>query len=943
MAKIKILIVEDNPIVAEDLKRKLINLNYEVTATTYSGNEALESVKEKLPDIVLMDIRLGDGMNGIDVATILKKDHNLSVIYVTAHSDDDTIFRAKQTQPYGYIVKPFDDNELKSTVEIAVYKQQADRQIIESKQWFQTTLNSIGDGVIATDEKGNITFMNPIAVQLTGWNENEAVGKPIEEVFNIINEETRKKVENPVNKVLKEDKVIGLANHTLLISRDGSEIPIKDSGAPIKLSNSENLGVVLVFQDDSKNKKAQERLKKSHEIIKQKSIILAASNKLFGKTINCKSSIEVAQVCLTIAEEVTKSQFGSIAEVNKNNRFDTLALSNPGWDQCKIAELDPSSIQDMEMRGLWVAALKSKHGLIFNAPSNSPLSVGVPEGHPPLTSFLGVPFKHKNFNGMIGIANRNGGYTEKDREIIEALVLAFGEVINTKRAEEAMKRSEFKYRSMMESMSDPVYICSPDFTITYMNPAMIKRTGKDATGGTCFNYLHKTDKQCDWCVFDRVASGETIETTIVSPMDNRHYRVNNMPIMNEDGTVSKMTIMRDITEYIEAVKQKEKSASQLLQAQKMESIGNLAGGIAHDFNNILTLIIGFSQLAIGEVKKGSTIEDDLQEIHEAGIRAKNLVKQILTFARRSEDEIMPVRPSIIVKEVLKFIRSSIPTTIEIKHNINSNTFIMGNATQMHQIFMNLCTNAAHSMEDNGGVLEINLSDISLDDSDIEKKIHLRPGDYIKIEVSDTGIGIPPDVMDSVFEPYFTTKKPGEGTGMGLAVVQGIVESYEGIITVDSKQNEGTTVTILLPKAEKNPYEKAEKAEEIPTGTERILFVDDEITIIKLGKRMIEQLGYSVITENSSIEALSIFKANPLDFDLVVSDMTMPDMTGDELAIEMLKIRPEIPIIMCTGYSKKISEKEAKKIGIKAFGFKPFVKLDLAKTIREVLDKANSST
>ena len=269
MEKTKILIVEDNPIVAEDLKIKLIDLGYDITATAYSGEQALESVESQRPDIALMDIRLGKGMNGIDTASKLKDKYKVSVIYLTAHADDDTVFRAKFTEPYGYIVKPFDDIELKSVIEIAVYKQQSDRKLRESEQWFQTTLNSIGDAVIATDMDGSITFMNPVAEILTGWSQSDASGKPLNMVFNIINEKTRKPCENPVLKVIKTGQIVGLANHTLLISKDGRERPIKDSGAPILLEGGNKLGVVLVFQDDSKSRESERKLKDSEERFKK--------------------------------------------------------------------------------------------------------------------------------------------------------------------------------------------------------------------------------------------------------------------------------------------------------------------------------------------------------------------------------------------------------------------------------------------------------------------------------------------------------------------------------------------------------------------------------------------------------------------------------------------------------------------------------------------------
>ena len=501
-----------------------------------------------------------------------------------------------------------------------------------------------------------------------------------------------------------------------------------------------------------------------------------------------------------------------------------------------------------------------------------------------------------------------------------------------------LRKSERKYRSMMESITDQLYICSQDCTIEYMNPAMIRRVGRDATGETCYRTLHGLDDRCDFCVFDQVAQGKTIETTVKSPLDERTYRITNMPVHHQDGTISKMSIYRDITQYLTAVADKDKAQAQLLQAQKMESIGTLAGGIAHDFNNILTAIIGFADLALDEVGKGSVLSDHLQEIHIAGLRARDLVKQILTIARQSGEEIKPVRVDGILEEVIKFIRSSIPTSIEIRSNIRPTTPIRGNPTQIHQIFMNLFTNAAHAMERDGGILEIGLEDFYFDDKAVLKYPDLTPGTYNKITVSDTGTGIPPDLIHSIFEPYFTTKNLEEGTGLGLALVHGIVASYGGVITVSSEVGKGTVFTLFLPVTQKIEPHEFPESDNIPKGTERLLLIDDELAIVKLNQTILERLGYQVIVQTSSTDALALFKSNPEAFDLVLTDMTMPKITGEKLAQEMMGIRPSLPIILCTGYSKKLLQTPANYCNIKAVLTKPISRSQLAKTVRNILDE-----
>ncbi|MBF0468409.1 MAG: ABC transporter substrate-binding protein [Desulfamplus sp.] len=381
-----------------------------------------------------------------------------------------------------------------------------------------------------------------------------------------------------------------------------------------------------------------------------------------------------------------------------------------------------------------------------------------------------------------------------------------------------------------------------------------------------------------------------------------------------------------------------KMEADLLRAQKMESIGTLAGGIAHDFNNILASILGFAEIGMDEAEKGSSIEESFKEIYTAGKRAKELIRQILSFARQSAEEFNLLQVNHIAKEVLKLIRSSIPTTIAIRHNIESKSAIMANPVHIHQIFMNLCTNAAHAMEQTGGILSVELKDITVDDDNMETiGIFINHGKYIRIIVSDTGSGIAHDIKEKIFNPYFTTKEDGKGTGLGLSMVHSIVENIGGKIVVESEAGQGSTFLIYLPVAQNHAESSKDEPEILPKGSEHIFLVDDEAPIRNMCGRILERLGYNVSTSTGSVEALAIFKDKASEFDLVISDMTMPDMTGDKLAIEMMKIRPDIPVIICTGYTNIISEERAASIGVKAFAYKPVVKAELAKMVRDILD------
>jgi PAS domain S-box-containing protein len=538
-------------------------------------------------------------------------------------------------------------------------------------------------------------------------------------------------------------------------------------------------------------------------------------------------------------------------------------------------------------------------------------------------------------------------FLEKLPDVVKRVVKEIETEGKLRQAEEALKESEEQYRAVVDNIGDYIMRYDKNFRHIYAN-----RLALEATGLPIEQYIGKTHREmgfpdhlCElWKKNITLVFGtgkqQNIEFDVELADGAMSLELQLNPEFAIDGSVQTVIgISRDITLRKQAEAEKKKLESRLQQAQKMESIGTLAGGIAHDFNNILSSIIGFSELALDSVDKGSEVEDDLQEVRKAGMRAKDLVKQILTFARQSDEAVKPIQVHIIANEVLKFIKSSIPTTIQINDKIKSDSFIIGSSTQIDQIFMNLCTNSAYAMEKNGGILEVSVNDTTIDRMAIPD---LKSGEYIEIKVTDTGMGISPQHINTIFDPYFTTKAVGEGTGMGLAVVHGIVENYGGQITVESTVGKGTCFTIYLPITKKRKIHTHSEMKDLPLGTENILFVDDEAPIAKMGSKALEQLGYSVTTRTSSIEALELFRSKPQTFDLVITDMTMPNMTGDKMADEMMKTRSDIPVILCTGYSKKISEEGAAAIGIKALVYKPVVKADLAKTVRKVLDEANRS-
>jgi signal transduction histidine kinase/CheY-like chemotaxis protein len=378
---------------------------------------------------------------------------------------------------------------------------------------------------------------------------------------------------------------------------------------------------------------------------------------------------------------------------------------------------------------------------------------------------------------------------------------------------------------------------------------------------------------------------------------------------------------------------------QLQQVLKIQAIGTLAGGIAHDFNNILFPIVGYTELTMDEVSQDTVAHKNLKEILKAANRAKELVQQILTFSRQSGQERKPVKIQYIIKEALNLLRASIPASIEIIHEIDKDCNpVMGDATQIHQVIMNLCTNAYQAMQDKGGRLKVILKEVDIGYDETIQKLGMQPGRHLQLLVKDEGCGMDASVLERIFEPYYTTKEQGKGTGLGLSVIHGIVKNHRGDISVVSSPGKGTTFQVYLPVIEDaEVISELEPSNGAAKGSERILLIDDEEQIISMEQQMLENLGYQVTARTDSIEALEEFSKQPQNFDLVITDMTMPHMTGDRLAQKLLDIKPDIPVILCTGFNEDITEEKALSMGIQKFVMKPVIKNDLATSIRTVLD------
>jgi len=526
----------------------------------------------------------------------------------------------------------------------------------------------------------------------------------------------------------------------------------------------------------------------------------------------------------------------------------------------------------------------------------------------------------------------------------------FGGVLGVGRDISERKRIERELRikeSSIDLSVSAISLADLGGNLTYVNPAFLKLWGyndeKEILGKPVAKFWY-TEEQAQVVVDALFDKGDWVGELVARGRDGSTFSVHLSASMIKDDAGEPICMMAsfvDITEAKRAEEEKKRLQAQLQQAQKMEAIGTLAGGIAHDFNNILSIIIGYTELSRYYLPEDSEVQASLQQVYDAGIRAKDLVRQILTFSRQREEEKRPLQISPVINEALKLLRASLPTTIEIRQNMKTaSDIVLTNPTHIDQVLMNLCTNAAHAMRENGGVLEVRLEDVDLGIEAAAQNSDLKPGAYMKLTVSDTGTGIEPGIMERIFDPYFTTKGPGQGTGMGLAVVHGIVKSMGGAITVDSKLGEGTTIAVFFPRTESKLTPEARALAPFPTGTERILFVDDEKPLVDIGAQMLEHLGYQVVSRTSSIEALEAFRVQPEKFDLIITDETMPNMTGEMFAKELIQIRPDIPIVLCTGYSETISEEKAKSLGIRKLLMKPILIREMSETIREVLDQGD---
>jgi len=655
---------------------------------------------------------------------------------------------------------------------------------------------------------------------------------------------------------------------------------------------------------------------------------------------------DLTEFSLSEAIQLTQSQVGYLVFLTEDEKEATLyTWSNDTIQDCKVT--DKKGRCHQERSKLWMQAVLERKTVIINDYHQKLEENKFPAGHIRITRYMNVPvFDSGRIVAVAGVGNKAENYNDSDIRQMNLLMDGMWKIIQRKASEEALRQSEDRYRLLMENASDIIWTLQlPDMNFLYVSlsvetilgytPEQIQKLGlKDLIAPEYLDRFigmisEEMTKECDPDVDPRRSWSTQVEQ-VRKDGSLVWTEIKASFLRDKAGRANRVLgVTRDITH-------RRRMESRLQQSQKMEAVGTLAGGIAHDFNNILSSILGFSELARLQCNADPEVIRSLDKIYSAGIRARDLIRHILVFSRQQEIRREPLVIVPLVKECLNFIRATVPKNIEIIRNLNApHITVVADASQIHQIIMNLCTNAVHAMEGKNGVLEVGLKSVRIENWEEVQIKGLDPGNYIELSITDSGCGIPGSVIERIYEPFFTTKAKGQGTGMGLSIVHGIVKDMGGGISVYSEPGKGSVFKIYLPAGTGKEESTVFPGLPLTKETGRILMVDDEEDIVISGRLILMTMGYEVTGVTNSLEALEIFKKDPLAFDLVLSDLTMPRMTGIQLIREIRKLRKDIPVILSTGFSDVTSG--AEKSGAFAVVMKPLIARELVEMIRSALN------
>ena len=654
---------------------------------------------------------------------------------------------------------------------------------------------------------------------------------------------------------------------------------------------------------------------------------------------------EITDFALESSVALTGSSIGYVAFLNDTE--DVLTMH--AWSRSAMAEcaMQTKPIRyPVEDTGLWGEAVRQRKPVITNNyNARNALKKGVPDGHVRLSRHMNIPiFDGRRIVMVAGVGNKSEAYDDSDIRQLTLLMQGTWHIIQRKNAREELREQKEILEGVLNAISDVINIQHTDHTIERYNQAgyeMLKQSPESVQGKKCFELLGNKGP-CGGCpTLEAIRSKRpaTIEKYI--PELGVWLDCRSNPVIDENGKVVRIIQqLRDITGNKQAEKEKALLQEKLLVSQKMEALGTLTGGVAHDFNNILTIITGWAELLRDDIAENHPARKGLNEILAAGARAKNIVGHLLTFGRKGEFRPIPWQIGPVVREALQMMRSVTPSSVQFREAIADGLpDVVADSTQIHQLLVNLCKNAADAMHDEGGILEVAMESVFLSSEETGFDPELAPGNYLKLVVRDNGHGIPEEHLRRIFDPYFTTREVGRGTGLGLAIALGIAKRHGGSIHVESRPAKGTTVSVFFPVSDQKAVEvNPEPQDDLPTGNESVLLVDDEPSIAELNRLRMEKLGYRVTSETDPEKALGVFSAAPEHFELVVTDMTMPGMSGLRLAQKIRSMDPGAKIILCTGYSEKLSLSTAAENGIACVIQKPVDLKTLAVSARTIIDR-----
>lgn len=890
MEKTLILVVEDEAIIAKDLQWRLEAMGYEVPYVAATGEEAIESARKNHPDLVLMDIMLLGPVDGIEAADNIRSLDDIPVIYLTAYADEEILERAKITDPFGYLIKPVGDKELHSSIEMTLNKHRTDKKLKENEKWLSTVLSSIGDAVITTDTGGSVLSMNPAAEYLTGWEKDNALGKSIEEVFNIIDEATEGKCAHPFHTVVKDKTVVSMANHILLITRNGNRIPVANSTAPIKDEKGNVIGVVLIFSDVTKRKEAEDALRKSEEQVRM--LLNSTAEAIYGVDTEGNCTFCNPSGLQLLGYESEEELLGkNMHRLIHHTRID--GTEYPASD-CRIYDVFRTG-----------EGIHTDDEVLWRS-----------DGSSFYTEYRAYPVR-------------------KDDEIIGAVV-TFLDVSKRKEAEKFIK-------NILESVGEGFIVIDKDYRILSANKAycdQVKSPLEEIRGKHCYEISHHIDIPC-YKAGEECPVKHTLETGDPQKVLHTHYDKEGNTSYSEIKSYAMKDESGEITSVIETVNdltEQRKLEAQLRQAQKMEAVGHLAGGVAHDFNNILTAIVGYASLLKMKIVDDDPLRHNVQQILSSAERAANLTQSLLAFSRK---QIMNPRPenfNVIIESVSKLLNRLIGEDIKLKTSLTKEDLtVMADRGQIEQVLMNLATNARDAMP-NGGTITLESQRVVLDKEYEAVHAFGKAGTYALISFTDTGIGMDEKTREMIFEPFFTTKEVGRGTGLGLAMTYGIIKQHNGYINVYSEPGEGTTFKIYLPIIKAGLKEtKPVEVKPLLGGTETVLLAEDDDEARTLTKTVLEEFGYKVIEAVDGEVAINKYNENKEKIRMVILDVIMPKKSGKEVYEEIIKSAPDIKVLFTSGYTAEIIHKKGVLEEDLNFLSKPFSPQEVLKKVREVLD------